>query len=61
MSNKIINGYWDGQPIWRNETAEDRLMKALWEKGIDLDSIDLPAEEVARIKLDLDEVFGEPH
>ena len=30
--NKIITGDWDGQPIWREQTAEEVLQKALAEK-----------------------------
>ena len=29
VSKKIILGYWDGKPIWRYETSEERLFQAL--------------------------------
>lgn len=29
MSEIKITGEWDGEPIWRYETAEERLLKAL--------------------------------
>jgi hypothetical protein len=28
---KIITGYWDGEPIWRYETASEVLVEALRE------------------------------
>lgn len=29
MPKKIINGYWDGEPIWRWETAQEQMTKEL--------------------------------
>lgn len=26
---KVINGYWDGQPIWRYKTAQEVLLEEL--------------------------------
>lgn len=28
----IITGEWDGEPIWRYKTAEDRLIETLYEQ-----------------------------
>lgn len=28
MNEKIITGWWDGEPIWRWKTAEDRLSES---------------------------------
>lgn len=27
LRNKVLNGWWDGQPIWRNKTAEEILQE----------------------------------
>lgn len=33
MARKIITGDWDGEPIWRYETAEERLINELNQTG----------------------------
>ena len=32
---KVITGDWNGQPIWREKTAEDRLRKIISNEHID--------------------------
>ena len=29
----VITGHWDGQPIWRRRTANEKLEVILWEKS----------------------------
>ena len=48
---KIV-GEWDGETIWRPETAEEKLQRRLVE-------VDLPAEEEAKIAVDYQ--LGEAH
>jgi hypothetical protein len=42
---KIITGEWDGQPIWREETAEDKLQAIMAEEKMSY---------INKQKLDLD-------
>jgi hypothetical protein len=39
MKQKIITGRWDGQDIWRWETAEETLKRELRVDGVDIEKI----------------------
>lgn len=57
MSNKMILGEWGGEKIWRNKTAEEKLLNILNLK--DIPQIDLSAEEVAKLAVNYQ--LGEAH
>lgn len=53
----MILGDWGGEKIWRNKTAEEKLLKVLNLKEIP--DIDLSAEEVAKLAVNYQ--LGEAH
>lgn len=46
MNDKIIMGYWDGEPIWRYKTAQEKLNEALGENKHEIANLYIAINEV---------------